>query len=55
MATSTPWGAAQNSYRIAPGIINYSTASHGGIHVASKLNAMIPEFMRRAERKGVIL
>jgi len=46
MATSTPWGAAQHSKKIAVGIMSYSTASHGGIHLSKKRNAMVPEYMR---------
>jgi len=34
MATTTPWGPAQQSERIAPGIVSYSTAGHGGIHLS---------------------
>jgi len=49
MATSTPWGAAQSAYKIAPGIMDYSTASHGGIHVSPKVNGLIPDYMRRAD------
>jgi hypothetical protein len=36
MATSTPWGVAQQSQRIAVGIVQYSTAGHGGIHLTAK-------------------
>lgn len=46
MATATPWGPSQESIKIAVGIMQYSTASHGGIHLSKKRNAMIPEYMR---------
>lgn len=42
MATSTPWGAAQQSQRIAVGIVSYSTAGHGGIHLTAKRVAQMP-------------
>lgn len=29
----TPWGASQDRREIAPGIVRYDTASHGGIHL----------------------
>jgi len=46
MATSTPWGRSQYSEKIAVGIMSYSTAGHGGIHLSKKRNAMVPEYMR---------
>ena len=46
MATSTPWGQAQQSKKIATGIMQYYTASHGGIHLSPKRNAMVPDYMR---------
>jgi hypothetical protein len=36
MATFTPWGTAQQSRKIAHGIMEYSTAGHGGIHLSEK-------------------
>lgn len=30
----TPWGPAQTGYQIAPGVVCYSTAGHGGLMVA---------------------
>lgn len=46
MSTSTPWGPSQQSTRLSPGIIWYSTASHGGVHLCPTRNAMIPEAFR---------
>ena len=46
MVTQTPWGPSQTVEHIATGIIEYTTASHGGIHVASKLNKQMPESIR---------
>ena len=43
MATSTPWGKSQLTHRIAKGIILYSTASHGGIHLSEKRQKEIKE------------
>ncbi len=48
MATSTPWGPAQNSTKIAPGIMLYSCAGHGGIHLSptrqKEFKSKFPEF-----------
>jgi hypothetical protein len=46
MATSTPWGPSQQSEKITRGIVSYSTAGHGGIHVSPKLNQQIPAHLR---------
>lgn len=43
---NTPWGPAQYSRHIAPGIVFYDTASHGGIHVSETLLAEMPEYLR---------
>ena len=42
MATSTPWGLSQQSNQIARGIVNYSTAGHGGIHLTRSRVASMP-------------
>ena len=47
MATQTPWGKAQHSKVITRGIIFYSTAGHGGIHVSAGKNKLIPAALRR--------
>ena len=45
MRTYTPWGDSQHTKIVAPGIIEYSTASHGGMHLsASRLAAMPKQF-----------
>jgi len=46
MATNTPWGAAQHSEKIARGIMLYSTAGHGGIHLSPTVNSKMPEALR---------
>lgn len=38
----TPWGTAQHVTEIAPGIVSYSTASHGGIHLSDERIADMP-------------
>jgi len=38
----TPWGQAQHVTEIAPGIVSYSTASHGGIHLSDERIAEMP-------------
>jgi hypothetical protein len=45
MKTYTPWGDPQHIKIVAPGIVEYSTASHGGMHLsASRLAAMPKQF-----------
>jgi len=46
MATSTPWGVAQDSTKYAPGIISYSTASHGGFHLSKTRQDEMPEVLK---------
>lgn len=43
----TPWGPAQTADEIAPGIIFYSTASHGGYHLSLWRNADVPLAVRK--------
>lgn len=50
MAMHTPWGAAQTQRQIARGIIEVSTAGHGGIHLSRTLNAKVHPAWR--DRKG---
>ncbi len=49
MATSTPWGAAQQSVSLCRGIVQYSTAGHGGVHLSPTRNMVVPEYMRNAD------
>ena len=49
MGTHTPWGAADHTERVAPGIIRYSTPSHGGFHVAPTQNAKVHPAWRLAD------
>lgn len=46
--TNTPWGYPDVAVQIAPGIISYSCASHGGIWLSPARNALIPLKHRRA-------
>jgi hypothetical protein len=43
---NTPWGVAQHSREYAPGIVFYSTASHGGFHLSDARVAMMPKCLR---------
>jgi hypothetical protein len=43
---STPWGQAQHATQIAPGIIQYSTAGHGGIQLSIERLAAMPAGLR---------
>ena len=46
MATSTPWGPSQTSEQIARGIMSYTTAGHGGIHLSPGRRMEMPEKFR---------
>lgn len=43
----TPWGDSQQSSRIAEGIINISTASHGGIRLSPERQAKVARLFPR--------
>lgn len=43
MTTHTPWGPAQRTTELAPGITEYSTASHGGLHLSPEREAKVRE------------
>lgn len=47
MGTKTPWGTADSSERVAPGLYRYTTPSHGGYHLSKKLNAKVHEAWRK--------
>jgi hypothetical protein len=44
--TYTPWGQAQTSEEIAPGIIRYETPSHGGYYLSPERVAEMPKPLR---------
>ena len=46
MTTSTPWGPSQTTTEIAPGIVAYTTASHGGYHLSDARVASMPKPLR---------
>ncbi len=46
MTTSTPWGPAQHVRKIADGITECSTASHGGILISVERKAAMPDCLR---------
>ena len=46
MAQYSPWGAVQEVRKIATGIRQVFTASHGGILLSAGKNALVPEYMR---------
>ncbi|KKN75165.1 hypothetical protein LCGC14_0383240 [marine sediment metagenome] len=39
----TPWGESDSQDTLAPGIISYGTASHGGIWLSSERQDQLPE------------
>lgn len=46
MSANTPWGGAQNATVYAEGIVEYSTASHGGFHLSPERNAAVHPTLR---------
>jgi hypothetical protein len=44
--TVTPWGDADTKEIIAPGIIYYTTPSHGGFHLSEERQIAMPEALR---------
>ena len=46
MASTTPWGSAQHSSQIVRGLMEYSTSSHGGVHVSSGLAQYLSDFTK---------
>jgi hypothetical protein len=42
----TPWGIAQHTETILPGILRVHTAGHGGLKLNRSRNAKIPKYMR---------
>ena len=52
MRKTTPWGEAQTAEELAPGIISYSTSSHGGIWLSAERRQQLnydKNFLRTAE------
>lgn len=43
MRKQTPWGQADNAVELAPGIVSYSTPSHGGIWLSAERRKQLPE------------
>jgi len=44
----TPWGRADYTKMLAPGIFSVATPSHGGIKVDAQHNSSIPAYMRQS-------
>ena len=42
----TPWGQSQSQATWAPGIIDYSTAGHGGVGLSKERQAELPDWAR---------
>jgi hypothetical protein len=49
VSTSTPWGVAQTAKHFGRGIVQYSTAGHGGFHVSAGLLKQMPEYLQTAD------
>jgi hypothetical protein len=46
MSVATPWGVADSSHVVAPGIIRYDTPSHGGYYVSPERVLTMPKPLR---------
>lgn len=44
---TTPWGDPQTTEILAPGIVQFTTASHGGIWLSPERNAQVPARLKR--------
>ena len=53
VASETPWGKAQLAQEIGPGIIRYSTASHGGYYLYPATNAKVPPVLKQSTCGGL--
>ena len=55
MLAHTPWGKPDHTSDIAPGIVQVSTPSHGGIILSPERNALVPAELKEASwsRQGV--
>jgi len=42
----TPWGQSQYQTTLAPGIISYGCAGHGGIHLDKERQAQLPDWAK---------
>lgn len=49
---TTPWGKPQTVEIIAPGIVEYTTASHGGIWLSPERNAQVPMRLKKRSFLG---
>ncbi|CAN5439889.1 hypothetical protein BH10CYA1_BH10CYA1_62090 [soil metagenome] len=47
-SSDTPWGKAQSAEQVGPGIISYSTASHGGYFLYPATNAKVPSILKKS-------
>lgn len=48
VSSATPWGTAQTAEEIAPGIILYTTASHGGYFLNKNANAKVSPVLKNS-------
>lgn len=46
---NTPWGQSQDEREVAPGIIEVSTARHGGMHLSPERRKAMPAALRAFE------
>ena len=45
----TPWGPSHSEHEFAPGIVSFTTASHGGIQLSAERIAALPDAIRDAQ------
>jgi hypothetical protein len=46
---NTPWGKAQDKQEYAPGIVFYSTPSHGGFKISKAVQAVMPKHLQNPD------
>lgn len=51
-SSDTPWWQAQSADEIGPGIVRYSTASHGGYFLNKAANAKVPPSLKKSSFRG---
>ncbi len=51
MGTATPWGISDHTTKLIPGIVQYGTPSHGGVHISKGKVEQLPEWAKGA--KGI--
>ena len=48
VSSETPWGKAQSAEEVGPGIIRYTTASHGGYFLNATANGKVSPILKKS-------